>query len=88
VKHLLSIFLFSFLLFANSNYNQNIVALAQKLHLYPGEKATIQWNRVFSSPRHLKRYKLDTLDETTKQKLKAYLVSHAADSEQPTLPGL
>jgi len=88
VRYFISIFLFSFLLFANSDHNQNISSLAKKLHLYPGEKATIQWNRVFSSPRHLKRYKLDAIDATTRQKLKAYLIAHAADSEQPTLPGL
>jgi len=87
MKFFISI-LFSFTLFANSDYPDKIISLAHKLHLFGGEKATIQWERIFSSPRHLKRYKLDSLDEKTRKKLKAYLIAHAADSEQPILPGL
>ncbi len=88
MKIFIGMILCMFSLFANSNYDKNIISLAQKLHLFGGEKATIQWIRIFSSPRHLKRYKLDSIDEGTRQKLKTYLIVHAADSEQPTLPGL
>ena len=62
--------------------------LAKELKLYAGTKATIQWKRVFSSPRHLKRYHLNDLDDETKKRLKTYLIHHAADSDQPIVPGL
>jgi len=75
-------------LFAKHHFDSQTVALAKKLNLYGGEKAVIQWERVFSSTRHLKRYKLDTLDAATREKLKAYLIEHAADSDQPIVPGL
>lgn len=79
---------FPVLLFANQQYDASIIALAKKLNLYGGAKATIQWERVFSSPRHLKRYHLNTLNSATREKLKAYLIEHAADSDQPIVPGL
>lgn len=77
-----------FTLFANYHFDTNTAVLAKKLNLYGGQKAVIQWERVFSSPRHLKRYKLDTLDAAQREKLKAYLIEHAADSDQPIVPGL
>jgi isocitrate dehydrogenase len=67
---------------------QDVRLLAEKLHLYGGQKATVQWERVFSSQRHLKRYKLDKLPLQTRMKLKHYLIEHAADSDQPVVPGL
>ena len=66
----------------------NISELALKYGLYPGNKATIQWERVFSSQRRLEKYNLDTLSPQLKQKLKQYLIEHAADSDQPIVPGL
>jgi len=68
--------------------SQSIETLAKHLNLYGGQKATIQWERVFSSERHLKRYKLDKLPISKRLELKKYLIKHAADSEQPILPGL
>lgn len=88
MKIFITLTFFSFILLANSDYSKNIIFLAHKLHLFGGEKAIIQWERVFSSPRHLKRYRLDSIDADTRQKLKTYLIAHAADSEQPILPGL
>ena len=80
---------FPFLLLANHHHHdESTIALANKLNLYGGAKATIQWERVFSSPRHLKKYHLNTLDISTRNQLKAYLIEHAADSDQPILPGL
>jgi len=73
---------------AQMNPPKNIEALAKELNLYGGQKATIQWERVFSSPRHLKRYKLEKLPISTRLALKKYLIEHAADSEQPIIPGL
>jgi hypothetical protein len=64
-----------------------IERLVAQLNLKPGMKASIQWERVFSSERRKSKYKLDTLPEHTQQKLKRYLIGHAADSEQPMLPG-
>jgi len=68
--------------------DEEMQALSKNLNLYPGSKATIQWERVFSSERHLKKYKLDTLTLQTRNKLKKYLIKHAADSDQPIVPGL
>jgi len=62
--------------------------LAKELNLYPGNKATIQWERVFSSQRRLEKYKLNNLSTSTRDSLKKYLIQHAADSEQPIVPGL
>jgi len=73
---------------SRSLFADDMEKLARQLHLYGGEKAIIQWKRVFSSPRHLKRYKLDTLSESTRERLQIYLIEHAADSDQPIVPGL
>ena len=85
-------FLFIFtplLVFAEQDHpSNNIEAVAKEFNLYGGQKAVIQWERVFSSPRHLKRYKLDKLPISTRLALKKYLIEHAADSEQPIIPGL
>ena len=67
---------------------KSVVILAQELNLQAGSKATVQWERIFSSPRHLKRYKLEHLSLETRIGLKAYLIRHSADSEQPIVPGL
>ena len=67
---------------------EKISAIAKKLNLYGGQKATIQWKRVFSSQRHLRRYNLQELPLQTRNKLKKYLIEHAADSDQPIVPGL
>lgn len=75
------------LLFTNVNAS-DIALLAKELKLYAGTKATIQWKRVFSSQRHLKRYNLTDLNDETKNRLKIYLIEHAADSDQPIVPGL
>ena len=66
----------------------SIAALAKELNLYPGTKATVQWERVFSSERRLKRYGLESLEYDKLVKLKYYLIKHAADSKQPIVPGL
>lgn len=75
------------LLFTNINAS-DMALLAKELKLYAGTKATIQWERVFSSQRHLKRYHLEQLDAKTKEELKIYLIAHSADSDQPIVPGL
>ena len=67
---------------------QNIPNLASTLGLYGGMKATIQWERIFSSQKRLKKYKIDTLPTGVQEALKLYLIEHAADSEQPIVPGL
>ena len=66
----------------------SISVLAENLNLYAGTKASVQWERVFSSERRLKRYGLDTLDYDKLVELKYYLIKHAADSKQPIVPGL
>ena len=66
----------------------DIEQLAKELNLYAGTKATIQWERVFSSTRHMKRYKIDSFSQEIRDQLKKYLIEHAADSDQPVVPGL
>ncbi|NOQ32395.1 MAG: hypothetical protein GQ570_14895 [Helicobacteraceae bacterium] len=58
------------------------------MNLYAGTKATIQWERIFSTQRRLVRYSLNDISPETRGKLKQYLIEHAADSEQPIVPGL
>jgi isocitrate dehydrogenase len=77
-----------FLFLAHNLCAKDIAKIAKKFNLYGGQKATIQWERVFSSQRHLKRYKLDKLPLHTRDELKEYLIKHAADSDQPIVPGL
>ena len=62
--------------------------LARELNLYAGTKASVQWERIFSSERRLKRYGLYTLDYEKLVELKYYLIKHSADSKQPIVPGL
>ncbi len=88
MKQLLLYLVLSTLLYAQSIDNTHIVELAKEYNLYAGSKASIQWERVFSSERHLKRYKLDTIPEPLRRSLKIYLIKHAADSDQPIVPGL
>jgi len=70
------------------NANGDMAKFAKSLNLYAGTKASIQWERIFSSKRRLKRYKLDDLDERKLIRLKNYLIKHSADSKQPVVPGL
>ena len=77
-------------IFLVASLNANSVSgkeIAQKLHLNAGYKAIAQWERVFSSPRKMKRYKIDTLSENERKILKEYLISHAIDSDHPTVAG-
>ena len=84
---LLVLFLFN-PLSARSIPSTDIQILTQDLGLVAGSKASIQWKRVFSSQRRLIKYKLDHLTPQTLTKLEIYLINHAADSEQPIVPGL
>jgi len=74
--------------FSTTMFGNNIANLAQELNLYAGTKATVQWERVFSSKRRLKKYGLDGLEYDKLVELKHYLIEHAADSKQPVVPGL
>lgn len=66
----------------------NVEHLAASLNLLAGTKATTQWERVFSSDRRQVQYGVNNLDEIQKMRLKEYLIKHAADSDQPIVPGL
>lgn len=81
-------FLLLFTVFFENIYAQDIVKLATKLNLYAGTKATVQWERVFSSQKRMQKYNIYELPKSTRDKLKNYLIMHAADSEQPVVPGL
>jgi len=78
-----------FLLFISLNADESsVVTLAKSLHLSAGSKAIIQWERIFTSERKMKRYKLDKLKPKEREALKAYLIKHAIDSDQPTIAGV
>jgi hypothetical protein len=62
-------------------------ALAKRLHLSAGTKAVIQWERVFKSERKKRKYKIETLSPSEQDILKEYLISHAIDSDKPTVAG-
>lgn len=86
MKHL--IFLYLVTHFFTNLHAQDISITAKKLNLYAGTKASVQWQRIFSSPRRMQKYKLNFLSPEVKNKLQIYLINHAADSEQPIVPGL
>ena len=69
-------------------FAKDIATLAVELDLYAGTKASIQWERIFSSQRRMQKYNLDKLSKELRNDLKSYLIKHAADSEQPMVPGL
>ena len=75
------------LLFSNLNAKE-AQKLAKELNLYAGTKATVQWKRVFSSQRRMQKYRINLLTKEQKNSLERYLINHAADSEQPIVPGL
>jgi len=87
MKYFLNL-LFSLLILPSALNALDVVKLAKELNLQAGTKATVQWERVFSSQRHLKKYKLLDLPLQTRKELKTYLIEHAADSDQPIVPGL
>jgi len=62
--------------------------LAESLHLSAGSKAIVQWERIFASPKKMKRYKIDQLSQEEQEILKEYLIDHAIDSDKPTIAGI
>jgi len=66
----------------------SVEKICTDLGLIPAAKAVVQWERVFSSERRIKKYKLDSLSSSEQKLLKEYLIQHAADSNQPMVPGL
>lgn len=78
------------ILFVITVYAQNssIEKICSDLGLVPASKAIVQWERVFSSERRMKKYQIDRLSIHEKEKLKIYLLQHAADSDHPMVPGL
>ena len=83
---------FYFLLFILTPFlyagGSDAIVLARSLNLSAGSKAIIQWERVFKSKKKMKRYKINTLSDEDKSKLKEYLIDHAIDSDQPTIAGV
>ena len=77
-----------FFTISSTIYAQDIKILASNLGLYAGTKATVQWERIFSSQRRMQKYNIDKLSNELKNKLQIYLIKHAADSNQPIVPGL
>jgi hypothetical protein len=75
-------------MFLSINLNaEDIEILVKKLNLSPASKAIIQWERVFKSDRKMKRYKINNLTMSEKEKLEEYLINHAIDSDAPTVAG-
>jgi len=86
VKSLLLLFLLVPVAFAQSD--ESIEKICKELNLVPASKAIVQWKRVFSSDKRMKRYRIDQLSPEVKKSLETYLIEHAADSSQPMVPGL
>jgi hypothetical protein len=68
--------------------NLSVEDLCKEMDIVPASKAVIQWERIFSSDKRKKKYKIDQLAPAVQQQLKNYLIHHAADSSQPMVPGL
>ena len=83
----LKIKLLLLILLSVSIYAEDVEILVKKLNLSPASKASIQWERVFKSERKMKRYKIDTLSMVNRARLEEYLISHAIDSDMPTVAG-
>ena len=66
----------------------SVEKICTDLGLIPASKAVVQWERVFNSERRMHKYKIDRLSPTEQKMLKRYLILHAADSNQPIVPGL
>jgi len=77
-----------FILLLSTLYASDMHILTKELNLIPGTKATIQWERVFSSQRRMEKYNIHLLNKKTQNELKLYLIQHSADSDQPIVPGL
>ena len=77
-----------FLVVTANAQDASIEKISGDLGLVPASKAIVQWERVFSSERRIKKYKIDTLTLVEQEELKNYLLLHAADSNQPMVPGL
>jgi hypothetical protein len=84
-KNIITAFAASFLLVASANASGE--STCKSLGLNPSSKAGKQWEKVFSNPDKLKDIGADKLSASDQSALKDYLVSHAADSDHPTVPG-
>ncbi len=62
--------------------------ITKELNLNPSSKAQKQWERIFVNSEKMKQFGIDSLNENEKESLKEYLIKHAADSDQPTIPGI
>jgi hypothetical protein len=62
--------------------------IAKELKLNPASKATIQWERMFKSPKRLARIGAQDLSKEDQDKLKEFLIKYAADSDQPAAAGI
>jgi len=79
----------TFIFYSNLYANEDAAkTMVHKLSLSAGSKAIKQWERIFSSIKKMKRYKIDTLNSGEKEILKEYLINHAIDSDQPTVAGI
>jgi len=62
--------------------------LAKQLNISACSKASVQWIRIFTKERKLKKYGIDTLNSKEQEALKEYLINHAADSDLPESAGI
>jgi len=86
---LLILFILGLTLQASDYTNsREIQKIAKNFKLFAGTKASVQWERIFSTERRLKKYNLSHLPKDVRNQLKNYLILHAADSDRPIIPGL
>jgi len=76
------------MLFAISAFALTGEELAHKLHISPSSKAMIQWQRVFTNKRKMRRLGIDKLTKKEQEILEQYLINHAADSAEPIAAGI
>ncbi len=62
--------------------------LASELEISASSRVSSQWENIFSFERKMKRYGIDKLSKEEQQKLKEYLIRHAADSDHPEAAGI
>ena len=76
------------LLFSVNAFAASGADIAKKLNLHAGDKASRQWERLFSSSDKLKDIGAAGLSDADKSALKSYLIDHAADSDKPAAAGM
>lgn len=77
-----------FLLCCAVCFGQSGKELAIKLKINAASKASNQWIKIFENSSKQEKFGIHKLAEDDKNKLKIYLIDHAADSDMPEMAGI